>query len=389
MNFGGITSGPKQFTGADKSVLEDMAARQIDEVMASNFMSDDALDESKMVLDFEGVIKAFLSCVVPVHWDVTNPAELARCINVPRNFYNYILHHDVVPEHREAILAARAVCDKAEQEFPLTLAGMRLLPGRFNVACSVLFGGQHSETLIPPGLWSDWSNEKEVECFQPQMTYETAKEIFESATDITVGSSSSSTASATLSWRNTGLEVIMIQYANDMSSPDYKAASPFGRIKCRPWTAPDFAANDIPPSVIGTPSDPSVAAEIASATESYTFLIEDKILSACCFVGMKIEADVYRITGSAGPSLHEDCLTAKEEDVYGKTDGRVQYYFFDNVRQVLPSFYKVLENELNMSGRFVGKWREPRVIGKEEHEARDEWIRGRGVPVDEVPDDTE
>lgn len=60
---------------------------------------------------------------------------------VMRNFYNYLLHHDVCPEYEDEIFAARKVVDDAKTQLVAIHHLSRLVPGDFNVSCSVLLDG--------------------------------------------------------------------------------------------------------------------------------------------------------------------------------------------------------------------------------------------------------
>ena len=58
-----------------------------------------------------------------------------------RNFYNYLLHHNVCPEFERQIHAARKVCDLADAELFNVVVANEKLPGPFNTAVSATHGG--------------------------------------------------------------------------------------------------------------------------------------------------------------------------------------------------------------------------------------------------------
>lgn len=61
MDFGGIESGPNQFTGGfSKEDIEDKDAGEVAAIKAQHFVRQDVLDEAKWKVDFEGVAKGFL-----------------------------------------------------------------------------------------------------------------------------------------------------------------------------------------------------------------------------------------------------------------------------------------------------------------------------------------
>lgn len=70
------------------------------------------------------------------------------------------MYHSVAPEYTASILAARDICDLAEKELILCRQVSSRLPGKFNMACSTLFGGYYKgmqdETMTwDAGLASD------------------------------------------------------------------------------------------------------------------------------------------------------------------------------------------------------------------------------------------
>lgn len=65
VKFGGITTGPKQFTGGlTKEDMEERSALEITRMTATEHVGDDKWDldgpEAKWKVDFEGVAKGFL-----------------------------------------------------------------------------------------------------------------------------------------------------------------------------------------------------------------------------------------------------------------------------------------------------------------------------------------
>lgn len=55
-----------------------------------------------------------------------------------------MIYHNVAPEYLQSILSAIVVCDLAEKELILCRQVSSRLPGKFNMACSTLFGGYYS-----------------------------------------------------------------------------------------------------------------------------------------------------------------------------------------------------------------------------------------------------
>jgi len=78
--------------------------------------------------------------------------------NLLTNFYNYILHHDVCPEYRNDILAARAICQVAVDELPKVVQVREMLPGSFNIAISTLTNGRYSGINSLGQSWTEHSS---------------------------------------------------------------------------------------------------------------------------------------------------------------------------------------------------------------------------------------
>ena len=66
-------------------------------------------------------------------------------IDLVDNFLSYVLQHDVCPEYKNSVEAARAVCARAKQEFPAIGDAYSLLPGPFNEAAVRLYGQKEQQ----------------------------------------------------------------------------------------------------------------------------------------------------------------------------------------------------------------------------------------------------
>lgn len=49
-------------------------------------------------------------------WELTSEDKVKHLVGIIRNFLNYLLYHDVCPEYKDQIYAARALCDRASTE---------------------------------------------------------------------------------------------------------------------------------------------------------------------------------------------------------------------------------------------------------------------------------
>ncbi|KAI4725338.1 hypothetical protein E4T49_06944 [Aureobasidium sp. EXF-10728] len=329
MSYGGIESGPKMFGGSDNRDLAEMDAAQIAALTAVHFVAEDVLYSDRWEVDFVGVAKGFLSCHMLADLETSSAqADIARATNVMRNFYNYLLHHNVCPEFESQIHAARKVCDVADVElFNVVIANERL-PGPFNRAVSATHGGTVA------GVYGDeqhWENPD-----TPELTLQDCRDIVKCAISA-YGSQQQYEKVAdverfeTVYQEQISLEVTKIEMADEATRAIYGAArekKPFlaalGKLHCRRWTyplAPSFDHSD-------------EALRRQQSEHAMTLWMEEEILQYCT-VGMKIEGEV------------------RELDIGVK--------WLDSVRAVSPSFFEWLPNEL---------YKEEKAL-KAEHEAQE------------------
>ncbi|TKA59677.1 hypothetical protein B0A49_10628 [Cryomyces minteri] len=327
MKYGGVDSGPKQFSGGlDVKYLEDRSTAEIGTLTSIYYVSESKGDEEKWAVDFEGIAKGFFSSQVPTFLDCTTEKQVKACTNVPRNFYNYILHHDVCPEHRVQIFAARAICDQAETELLAVRKLASLLPGDFNTACSTLFGGYYAGMYAGDQNWAidgegnagGWSDKKARQIVMAGIAAYGTDEQFAQA-------EAAKGALKAVAEEMVGLEVVEILHADAETRAYYEGElagtglRTLGAILVRRWTAPTFASSDLP--LLSTALISST-----SPSETVRILIESPLL-AHLTPGLKIEATLRTLD--------------------------IGLHFLDSVTNVYCSFYAYLPNEL---GR---KWREP------------------------------
>ena len=263
-----------------------------------------------------------------------------------KNFLNYILYHDVVPEYESSIFAARNVCDLASKELWLTCQASSGAPGDFNMACSTLFGDEWS------GMYSgdqEWAKE---ETEMVGMPGDTARKVVKSAiagagtleqADRFRGLANENKLEAKCVEEN-GFEVISIIPATNDVKVFYreyaKDLKPVGKIRARPWRNPGDGEEDFPPG--------EVSSYLKNHGMEYEFFIEERYLD-CFFEGMKFEAKIWELNCGI--------------------------YFFEKVLAIFCSFYTVLPNE-SMLG-----WKKPRDL-KDDELAFAEGANGRNKEAD-------
>lgn len=329
--YGGIESGPKQFSGGlSATEMSNMNAAEIAAMKARHFVAADKIDdgESNFVVDFEACVAAFLSSRLPIHYDLTSHAQIKSHTTIIFNFLNYLLHHDVCPEYGSQVYTARNLCSLAEKELWQIVQAQALLPGHFNTACSEIFGG------IFRGLYTtgeeEWAQGSDV---NKGMSLEMARKVFKVAlasnarSDIfekyekqskekTIGVSSITDVGLEVTELMPATQHVLNIYSHDLA----KDLKPVGIMKAKTWYSPAAEDEDL------TEEEEAAAAANDREVKEYEFWVEDHVLEKC-FVGMKFETTVTEL--SFGVS------------------------YFDALFGVLCSFYNILPNEL-MYG-----WREP------------------------------
>lgn len=262
--------------------------------------------------------------------------DIRLASTVLKNFYNYLLHHNVCPEFGNDILAARDVCNLAEVEFLKVTGTAKNLPGDFNVACSTLFDGFYKDKYVRIGDWDEveapelrgkfaaHTKEKSNIIFKTGVgalgTDEQIEACEKGVDHITCTSAADGVGIEVTKVELPSPEVLELYAALNAQTKGRLALEPLGKLHCKHWDIPDFGSDDLPAWRLE---------EIArgKAEKRYEFWLEAAILQSC-FVGMKMQVCVRTL------SLGIQCL--------------------DQVQEVYCSFYTYLPNEL------MFKWREPR-----------------------------
>ena len=328
--YGGIEAGPKMFGGLATKDMSNLDAAQIAAQRARHFVGADKNDDEEFVVDFEACAAAFLSSRLPIVYDLTSLRQIKSHTTIIFNFLNYLLHHDVAPEYRSQICAARTICTLAEKELWQIVQAESMLPGDFNTACSMIFGGTfHGLSITGKEDWvqgvevkKGMSPEMARKCFKVGLAANAGRDIF----DRYKAQSEAKTISIT-SITDVALEVISLipatpQVQNIYTHSLAKDLKPLGLLKARTWTNPSAKDEDLTLEE----EEALAAATPHREVKEYTFWVEDYLLKKL-FVGMKFETTVTKLSFGV--------------------------LYFDALFGVYCSFYRVLPNEM-MFG-----WREP------------------------------
>lgn len=309
--YGGLDVGPNMFQGVSTRDAESMDKDTLTRAMAQSSLSNDFRDigkeSSQWVVDFEGVMKGFLSRRVPYFYALDTADDVKNVTNLLSNFMNYLLHHDVCPEYREPILGARQSCFKATDELWSIRQAQKWLPGDFNIACSTLFDGAYSERYDGQTSWTEHKGG-----FVGQ-TDDQARQIVKFAVAC-VGSEEqyqlwyqkamANEIKVTKVRKEIGLEVTEIIPPDDETCDYYKQKTknfrPVGKIRTKGWKNPSAPPDDLTPEEQalrretqskGKPSTGGLYQDREAEEDEYEFFVEEAVLRHL-FVGMKLEVTV-------------------------------------------------------------------------------------------------
>ena len=317
--------------------------------------------------------------------DIDTPVKIEKATNILRNFFNYILAHDVAPDYAVCINAARGLCTRARVELTGIYHLRELLRGSFNVACSVLHGVDREK--VKSGAGAEWGEEFR---FKPAFSDETARVIIKTgiAAQGTEAQFEAATNNKSLDFivveeLTRGFEVISITPAESEAQALYAhkelsglPLQPLGKLVLKPWVEPDFASWDLPADL--TPDHPDHPDYISD--ETYTLWLEDPILQhfhlsplttyskvprsstlvAATDValdlskprylettrneGTKLVATIKKLRLSPADDDNKNHgLTAAAAAAAAAAEG---IWFLDSFTKLHPSFYAILPNEL-------------------------------------------
>ena len=260
--------------------------------------------------------------------DLWNQEAIKIRVAVIRNFLNYVLHHDVCPEYKTQVHAARDTCDQAEKELWLIVQASRLLPGTFNTACSELFGGCLQGMYVGDQDWAKGlvSSSVGISAQMAHKAFKTGLVARASEESLRLFKKQDDANKIKIMTQiETGLEVTDLILAEEDVLELYQSAygkdlKPLGRMRAKTWYFPRTPDEDL------TEEEEISARHKAKDIKEYEFWVEDEVLQKC-FVGMKF-------------------ITVVKELSFG-------VLYFDSLLGIFCSFCKVLPNE-----EMIG-WREP------------------------------
>jgi hypothetical protein len=258
------------------------------------------------------------------HYNPETEEEIKECTDTMKNFFTYLLYHDVCPEHNDDLEEARKTCDRSAKE--LRLAQLLIHhdgPGDFNHGCSKLFGGYYFEDVDNVSAWK-LIRYADTELFTSEKARKVVKFGIALATDdrtakkFKVLADRDSIKAKQVEFID-GFEVISMEQPSAETVGYYQKLGPdlfpVGKVIAKEFRDPARGNFDL------TPAEKIDWEAGFAPTYRFEFLVEPSLL-AHMVPGMKIITSVF-------------------ETNFGM-------HYFDEILFAMPSFYKFLYNDWMM-----------------------------------------
>lgn len=258
------------------------------------------------------------------YYNTDTEEEIKVCTDTMKNFFTYLLYHDVCPEQKEDLEEARKTCDRSAKELWMNQQLVHHQgPGDFNRGCSVLFGGYYFEDVDDPDAWT---NVRYVD--QVIFTTDMARKVVKYAIAIAGNDRTARKFKILADMDMTeakkvpdidGFEIISVEQPTEETIAYYNELcpdlTPVGKIRAKEFRDPARGPFDLAPW-----EKVDWDAGFAPSYE-FEFLVEAELF-VHILPGMKIITTVF-------------------ETNFGQ-------YYFDEILSVLPSFYKFRYNDWMM-----------------------------------------
>ncbi|CAG8634094.1 403_t:CDS:2 [Dentiscutata erythropus] len=139
LRFGGINTGQKSYLGQDGLNCEDADADEIAARRAVDFIEE---NDDELEVDFAYTVRVYLSSYFVDKSGYVQMDQFREAPLVVISFLNYLIKHDVCPEYLSDMQEALKIAECAKYELPNCKLFAQLAPGKFNKACSLIFGGE-------------------------------------------------------------------------------------------------------------------------------------------------------------------------------------------------------------------------------------------------------
>ncbi|KAJ5412870.1 hypothetical protein N7465_005175 [Penicillium sp. CMV-2018d] len=322
LQYGGVSVGPNHSQGVTPSELKEMTK---EEAMQARCTTAIFPKKGKPYpISFNDVATGYLTGFYMGYYNPDTEEEIKVCTDTMKNFFTYLLYHDVCPEQKEDLEEARRTCDRSAKELWMNQQLVHHQgPGDFNRGCSVLFGGYYFEDVDDPDAWTNVRYADQV-----VFTSDMARKVVKYAIAIAGNERTAQKFKILVDMEMTeakrvpdidGFEIISVEEPTEETIAYYNELcpdlNPVGKIRAKEFRDPARGPFDLAPWE-------KVDWDAGFApTYDFEFLVEADLF-AHILPGMKIITDVF-------------------ETNFGQ-------YYFDEILSVLPSFYKFMYNDWMM-----------------------------------------
>nr|OQO16438.1 hypothetical protein B0A51_14826 [Rachicladosporium sp. CCFEE 5018] len=303
LDYCGIHKDFSQFTGGlSKGEMEGMSKDEIESRNMKHFVLDEAKEsidagDGLWFVNFPGTLRGFFSTRFSTRFDITHQEVVEASCNILRNWFKYLLHHNVFSEYTDQLLESITILGEVEKEFPLMAKASRCLPGAFNVATSIIMKGSASKSCVKQESYEDIDFKPELSADATMFTLKEARTIF--LTGIvaygtqgqidTVEAQVDDLSNLKVVWEedDVHLEITAISLLSDAdaSTQDlfhdlgHTIAPTLGKLTCVRHVKPTFSDEH--------ESEPGHR----DGHETFEFVVDEKALKHC-YVGLKLDAIV-------------------------------------------------------------------------------------------------
>ncbi|KAI9315837.1 Argonaute siRNA chaperone complex subunit Arb1-domain-containing protein [Dichotomocladium elegans] len=168
LRFGGITVGPNAYQGGATGGDQDADGEPDNESSKmGNVIVPEEDEDEELEVNFTEVAQVYLGNTFIREGNFIAQEDFVDAPNLVDAFLRYLEIRKVCPEHLEDILRARKIVAKAKEELPRCKSIMMALPGTFNSACGLLFGGTAKDAWAVDTSWmgATMATQNQIELF--------------------------------------------------------------------------------------------------------------------------------------------------------------------------------------------------------------------------------
>ncbi|KAK6408801.1 hypothetical protein LTR95_018384, partial [Oleoguttula sp. CCFEE 5521] len=184
LDYCGIHKDFSQFTGGmSKAEIEWLSKDEIETRNMKHFVLDEAREsidagDGTWFVNFPGTLRGFFSTRFSTRFDTTHQEVVEASCNILRNWFKYLLHHNVFAEYTDQLKDSITVLGEIEKELPLMTKASKSLPGVFNIAASIAMNGSATASCVKQTSYEDDDFEPDISADAVVFTKLEARTIF-------------------------------------------------------------------------------------------------------------------------------------------------------------------------------------------------------------------